>query len=216
MSDVAIIPERRDEHGLDAASAVSVHHLPCKIQADSARVSSYFCPETVPGKGATATTLRATFRGRLLEGHTIALPPGVVGLLLTDVRASSREVSGDGVSAIHSLSATQSTLSRPATAAKKARGYGRKAATSPDSDEEDAGGDGCADEDDDDDDEIIDFGPLDDDEGCEAMEHSADASARPPASTSSSSSALDDERTWRVSASFKNITYWWGTEFFFV
>jgi len=66
--------------GEGANQAVDLHLLPCTIKyTGPAAVDSYFLP-TEENEGV----LSASFRGRLLKGRTLRLPPGYKGLVLSE------------------------------------------------------------------------------------------------------------------------------------
>lgn len=63
----------------------TLNHMPCAIDGnEEANVSSYFRPQ--PKQDGLKSTLRSSFRGRPLEGKTIVLPEGYVGLVFTEKR----------------------------------------------------------------------------------------------------------------------------------
>jgi len=74
-------------------TASSIHLLPCRIQSDSvAAVSQYFVPTIITNSQSdnSRTTLKASFRGRPLEGERVELPPGYIGLVLSEEVNSSK------------------------------------------------------------------------------------------------------------------------------
>jgi len=70
-----------------------IHLLPCKIQSNStAAVSQYFEPSIRSSHTADnkPTTLKASFRGRPLEGERVTLPSGYTGLVLSELVKSTK------------------------------------------------------------------------------------------------------------------------------
>jgi len=66
------------------AFAVKLHYLPFFVGYEgSAPVQQYFIPE-----GGPTETLRASFRGRLLQGKTLSIPEGYDGVILQQGRST--------------------------------------------------------------------------------------------------------------------------------
>lgn len=67
----------------------SVHKLPCTIKYDgTAPVQEYFTP-TIEQDSSVENRLKATFRGRPLQGRSITLPKDTMGYVLQEEKKES-------------------------------------------------------------------------------------------------------------------------------
>ena len=167
---------------------------------------------------AGGTSLRAAFRGRLMDGYKTVLPEGVVGLVVQETgsaaplggepsAASVAPPAASNRSSSSSSSSSAAAAKKPMTAAARRLAAKRKGPVitkgraGDDDDEEDFGVTFDSDDDDDDEDDGEDgdvFGGSyndndDDGDGVGAGGGGVDQPHR---------------RVWRIEGSFKEITYW--------
>ena len=127
-SSVLVVPRAH-------APEVIMHHVPVHFARDGlAKVSSYFVPSSCGTEGA----LRASLRGRALDGFEVALPVNTSGVVF-------RELEGGRAREAVALAKQQRKRVGSKSAASRGRGAHRHRHDDDDDDEDD-------DEDDDDDD----------------------------------------------------------------
>ena len=240
--------------GFASDCGTTVHHLPCAIKFDGpARVATFFVPAQVSSSATAAGGVdsppsahgvslplarqEAYFRGRLLEGHAVELPEGVVGLVVQEAIAA-RTSDQTGVTTASppprgKTSHAATTKGRESSGvivgrAAAARGgygpksgYGSKAAAVADDDDDDSSDIG----------EDIGFTmpPSDDDEDAEDAAVSDDlcassdgvyraggssspagdvGTAAPSTITREADGLAEPGRVWRIDGAFSRATYW--------
>nr|CAB3265616.1 ribonuclease H2 subunit C-like [Phallusia mammillata] len=94
-----------DKHLLLEASALN--HMPCTIDGnEKANVSTYFRPQQT-SQNSLKNVLRSSFRGRPLEGKTINIPDGYVGLIFEEKRKPFSEDEDRTLDLTHSFDCFQ-------------------------------------------------------------------------------------------------------------